>query len=46
MEFFNNRQNVLIESINSDKVTYYAPFVKHDRVEDYRKTWEGGDGRF
>ena len=23
-----------------DKVTYYAPFTKQDRVEDYKKAWE------
>jgi|LSQX01.3.fsa_nt_gb hypothetical protein len=29
-----------------DKVTYYAPFTKQDRVEDYKKAWEFFEGRF
>ena len=29
-----------------DKVTYYAPFTKQDRVEDYKKAWKWFEGRF
>lgn len=28
------------------QVTYYAPFDKCDRVEDYRQAWESFEGRF
>lgn len=29
-----------------EKITYYAPFTKQDRVEDYKKAWEWFEGRF
>ncbi|MDD4777511.1 MAG: type II restriction endonuclease subunit M [Fermentimonas sp.] len=29
-----------------DKVTYYAPFTKQDRVEDYRKAWAFFEKKF
>ncbi|MFA7492490.1 MAG: type II restriction endonuclease subunit M, partial [Proteiniphilum sp.] len=29
-----------------DKVTYYAPFTKQDRVGDYKKAWKFFEGRF
>lgn len=29
-----------------DKVTYYAPFTKQDRVEDYRRAWAFFEERF
>lgn len=29
-----------------DKVTYYAPFEKRDRVEDYKRAWEWFEGNY